>query len=647
MNKPAKVQITLFTLLFISMSVWQMGIAQTLRVHQGNVAIAHNVTVDDIPFHNGTTLSIGTATYNIANIDSICGSTEIVDDNSVLITYSGNSAQVTISANVAPMLTTTINGAHVSIVQSSHLANEITYTLQGTSSNGSFWMDGNLKASLVLNNLSLTCADSAAINIRDSKRISVTLADGTTNTLADGSAGSQKACFMVKGHTEFRGAGSLTLTGHAAHGFWGGEYVEFKKSLGSITIASAVKDGFNVNQYLEVKGGTLQINAVGDDGIQVSKTDDESDEQNGQVLISGGTLNISVSANAAKGIKCDDNFTMSNGTLNITTTGGGMYDSATNDVSASAAIKVGGNTTIDGGNITLNSTGAGGKGLNCSNIVTINNGTISVSTTGKQYSYNRQTSSAKGIRAEGNLYINGGDVSVTCSGGEGSEGLESKHEIHITAGDITSNCYDDAINAATKIDISGGRIYAYASNNDGIDSNGTLYISGGVVLANGTNQPEEGFDCDQNTFSVTGGTLIGIGGSTSTPTSTATTQPVLILGGLSFTQNTYLCLSDADGNKVWTYRIPRSINQATLLISSPSLKQGSSCTLTTGVSVAEATEWNGYATDGTASGGSTLATSQLTSIVTSSGSSSGVPGGGGQPGGGLPGGGGGRPGGRW
>lgn len=643
MNKPAKVQITLFTLLFISMSVWQMGIAQTLRVYQGNVVIAHNVTVDDIPFHNGTTLSIGTATYNIANIDSICGSTETVDDNSVLITYSGNSAQVTIAANVAPMLTTTINGAHVSIVQSSQLANEITYTLQGTSSNGSFGMDGNLKASIMLNNLSLTCADSAAINIRDSKRISVTLADGTTNTLADGSAGSQKACFMVKGHTEFKGAGSLTLTGHVAHGFWGGEYVEFKKSLGSITIASAVKDGFNVNQYLEVKGGTLQINAVGDDGIQVSKTDDESDEQNGQVLISGGTLNISVSANAAKGIKCDDNFTMSNGTLNISTTGGGMYDSATNDVSASAAIKVGGNTTIDGGNITLNSTGAGGKGLNCSNIVTINNGTISVSTTGKQYSYNRQSSSAKGIRAEGNLYINGGDVSVTCSGGEGAEGIESKKEIHITAGDITSICYDDAVNAASKIDISGGRIYAYASNNDGIDSNGTLYISGGVVIANGTSQPEEGFDCDQNTFSVTGGTLIGIGGSTSIPTSTATTQPVLILGGLSFTQNTYLCLSDADGNKVWTYRIPRSINQAALLISSPSLKQGSSCTLTTGVSVAEATEWNGYAIDGIISGGNTLATSQLTSIVTSSGSLSGQPGGGG----GQPGGGGGRPGGRW
>lgn len=228
MNKPAKVQITLFTLLFISMSVWQMGIAQTLRVYQGNVVIAHNVTVDDIHFHNGTTLSIGTATYNISNIDSICGSTETVDDNSVLITYSGNSAQVTIAANVAPMLTTTINGAHVSIVQSSQLANEITYTLQGTSSNGSFWMDGNLKASIMLNNLSLTCADSAAINIRDSKRISVTLADGTTNTLADGSAGSQKACFMVKGHTEFKGAGSLTLTGHVAHGFWGANMLNLK-----------------------------------------------------------------------------------------------------------------------------------------------------------------------------------------------------------------------------------------------------------------------------------------------------------------------------------------------------------------------------------------------------------------------------------
>lgn len=619
----------------------QTSQAQSLLVHQKQVVIAHTLTLgNEMPFKNGNTITIGNATYNISNVDSICGSKTVVDDNTVCINYNNNKTTVTIAANIAPYLTTSINGAHVSIVQSTDLPNEVSYTLQGTATDGSFWMNGNLKASIVLNGLSLCCADSAAINIRNGKRISVTLADGTNNSLTDGANGNQKACFMVKGHTEFKGNGSLTLIGNTAHAFWGGEYVELKKTVGNITVTKAVKDGFNINQYFEMKGGTLHLSSLGDDGIQVSKTDDETDEQNGQVIISGGSLTINASATAAKGLKCEDNFTMTAGTLNITTAGTGQYNSSNQDVSACTAIKVDGTMTIDGGTLTLKSTGAGGKGINCDNDITINGGTLDITTTGKQYSYNRLTSSAKGIRTEGNLYINGGTFNITCSGGEGSEGLESKKEIHITNGDIVANTYDDAINAGTKIDISGGRIYAYASNNDGIDSNGTLYISGGLVIATGTNQPEEGFDCDQNTFSITGGTLIGLGGSTSTPTSSVTTQPVLIVSGQSFTQNNYLSLNDAEGNSIWTFRLPRTINQATLLVSSPSLTQGTTCSITSGVSVTGATEWNGYATDGTITGGSTLISTTLSNMVTTSGSTGGGPGGGGN----RPGGGGGRPG---
>jgi hypothetical protein len=46
-----------------------------------------------------------------------------------------------------------VNGAHVAIVQRDDLASEITYTLSGTSANGSFYMDGSYKASLVLSDL--------------------------------------------------------------------------------------------------------------------------------------------------------------------------------------------------------------------------------------------------------------------------------------------------------------------------------------------------------------------------------------------------------------------------------------------------------------------------------------------------------------
>lgn len=619
--------------------------AQTLWLHKGNVSVAYTASADEMPFVNGESLTIGTTTYSLADIDSICVDQTTVADNTVGVTYNGSSAHVVLAGNLVPYITLSVNGAHVSAVQSDNLANEVTYTLQGTSSNGSFWMDGKLKASLVLNALTLTNPDSAAINIRNGKRINVTLADGTTNTLADGSGGAQKGCFMVKGHTEFKGGGTLILSGNTAHAFWGGEYVEMKKSLGTIAIKKAVTDGMNINQYLEVKGGTLNISGVGDDAVQVSKTDDDTDEQNGQVIISGGTLSLATTASASKGIKCEDMFTMSDGTLTATTTGSGMYDSSDSDVAACACIKVGGDATISGGTLTLKSTGTGGKGINCDGALTISDGTVNVTTTGKQYTYSRLTSSPKGIRAEGNITINGGDITMTCSGGEGSEGIESKATIYITEGTIISTCYDDAINAATHIDISGGKIYAYGPNNDGIDSNGTLSISGGLVIANGTNEPEEGFDCDQNTFTITGGTVIGMGGATSTPTSSTTTQPVVILSGNSYTQNQYLTLSDASGNLIFAFKIPRTYSRATLLVSSPSLAVGSTFTFATGATISGGTQWQGYSADCTASGGTTLQSLTLSSVVTSSGSSSN--GGGGNPGGngGGPGGNGGGPGG--
>ena len=46
-------------------------------------------------------------------------------DNSVTVTYNGNTATVTVDDNVAQYLTVTQNGAHVSIVQGSNLAEEI------------------------------------------------------------------------------------------------------------------------------------------------------------------------------------------------------------------------------------------------------------------------------------------------------------------------------------------------------------------------------------------------------------------------------------------------------------------------------------------------------------------------------------------
>ena len=108
-------------------------------------------------------------------------------DNSVTVTYNGNTATVTVDDNVAQYLTVTQSGAHVSIVQSSSVAEEITYTLSGTSTNGEFYMSGSYKATIELNGLTLTNTtpvySGAAVHIQNGKRINVKVITGTTNTL--------------------------------------------------------------------------------------------------------------------------------------------------------------------------------------------------------------------------------------------------------------------------------------------------------------------------------------------------------------------------------------------------------------------------------------------------------------------------------
>ncbi|MBR1725630.1 MAG: carbohydrate-binding domain-containing protein, partial [Muribaculaceae bacterium] len=374
---------------------------QTLNVRMGQVI--YQYATDQVGrmalSSNGTVATILNKVFNLDQVDEMYIDETPVTDNMVYVDYDGTTAQVRVAGNIAQYVDATVTGAHVAITQSETFPGddlgEITYVLSGTSSNGSFWMDGAYKMTLELDGVNLTNPDSAAINIRDGKRIGVTLVDGTTNTLADGANGSQKGCFAVKGHAEFTGGGSLTITGNSSHAFWGKEYVQFKKKLtGSITVNKAVGDGFNVNQYIEMNGGTITISGVGDDGMQLSQsTDDagvvEEDVDNtGIFTMNGGTLNITTTAAGAKGIKAAVDYVMTGGTVTINQTGTYTYDGT--DASYCAGIKTDANINITGGTVNITSTADGGRGLNC-------NGTINIDQTSATTNIDIKANGAGGV----------------------------------------------------------------------------------------------------------------------------------------------------------------------------------------------------------------------------------------------------------
>ena len=352
---------------------------QTMWVCTGQVKYAYNTAdLSTMPYTNGTTITILDKVFNVSDIDSIYVDNNVFDDDNILVNYAGNVAQVTVAGNIASHITATSNAARVVVLQDATVAEEYIYTLQGNSNSGSFYQDGSYKITVNLNGLTLNNPDSAAINIRDGKRIQVTLVNGTTNTLTDGANGSQKGCFAIKGHTEFTGGGTLNITGNTKNAFWGKEYVEFKKKLtGTINILGAVGDGFNVNQYIKVNGGNINISGVGDDGFQLSlATDDngnvETDEENtGIFTMNGGTINITTTAAGAKGIKADVDYVMTGGSLTVNQTGGYVYDGT--DPSYCAGVKVDGNINVTGGTINVTSTADGGRGLNADGTINIDN----------------------------------------------------------------------------------------------------------------------------------------------------------------------------------------------------------------------------------------------------------------------------------
>ncbi len=349
---------------------------QTMWVVTGDVSWAFTTSqLEAMPYNNGTSFTAQGKTFNVADVDQIYVDNTPVPDNTVKVTYTGNTAKVIVAGNIAKNMTASVNGAHVVAMQDASVAEEITYTLTGSSTNGSFYQDGEFKATVQLNGLTLNNPDSAAINIRDGKRIAVELVEGTTNTLTDGTGGSQKGCFAVKGHTEFKGAGILNITGNSSHAFWGKEYVEVKKTVGEINILGSKGDGFNINQYYLQNGGKVTVKNVADDGIQVSyETDDndlivEEEENTGEVTLKDGTLDMTMTSAGGKGIKAASNFIMLKGTLKMVQSGNLVAGDG--DIDYGTCVKAGGDILIHGGNVDLTNTAQGGKGLNADGTITI------------------------------------------------------------------------------------------------------------------------------------------------------------------------------------------------------------------------------------------------------------------------------------
>ena len=194
---------------------------------------------------------------------------------------------------------------------------------------------------------------------------------------------------------------------------------------------------------------------------------------------------------SAKGIKAENEIYIKAGTINIQ-----AYDDAihaNNDGSLENGASPLGNIHISGGTLVLNA-------------------------------------SDDGVHADGILNITGGNTRVESA----YEGLEA-NVINVSGGDTYVYATDDGMNATKgssnpAINVSGGSLDINVPTNgdtDGIDSNGTFTVTGGVVMVKGpgsassSGSPAAAVDTD-GAVTLKGGTLAIFGGCERTPTTSLT-----------------------------------------------------------------------------------------------------------------------------
>ncbi len=532
-----------------------------------------------------------------------------------------------------------------------NITQEGVYELTGTLKDGQIRINTEGKIQLVLNNANLNCSTGSAIYIENAKKVFLTLAENSENSISDGTGYSDEtvsgAAVYSSDSLTINGTGTLTVSGNEDEG------ILCKDDLviagGTITVNSA-GNGVKGKDYVAVYDGTLHITAGGD-GLKASNS---TDAGMGFIYIRNGSFTIDAQED---GIQAETELIIADGTFDVTSGGGtanaeqkhddfggfgrGGWDMQTSsetseeDTVSVKGMKAGTMLYISGGTFTLNTAD---DALHSNQSLYLTDGSFYIA------------AGDKGIHADADANFTGGNINITQS----YEGIEAA-DILVSGGTINLKSSDDGFNASDgteqgamgqisdcSLTISGGYVYVNADG-DGLDSNGSMTISGGTVLVDGPTNDGNGALDSNNGISVTGGFLIAAGSSGMAEYPDDASQNVIVIT-LDNYQNadTLVTLCDENGDEILSYAPSKQFNS--VILSSDALESGKTYQVYLGGS-STASQENGlyetgsYQKNGTESGSVTLEDSvSFIGTAQSMGMGGGMMGGrqGGFPGGQMP-----------
>lgn len=510
-----------------------------------------------------------------------------------------------------------INGQTVTITE------EGTYVFSGTLSEGQIVVDADdAKVQIVLDNVDITCATSAAVYVKSAEKVFVTLAEGSQNTLRNTDEyvaiddNNIDAVIFPKSDLTLNGTGSLTIVSAEGHGIVSKDDLKITGGTYDITAAGHALSG---KDSVRIADGTFVLTA-GKDGIH---SENEDNEEKGYIYIADGDFTITSDGD---GMDASNIVQIEDGTFDITA-GGGAANSLKTHESDMPGGPGGGmpqngerpdgedmpemGEKPDGANMpemgekpdgenmpqdtTTGESGTSTKGIKAGGGMYLNGGTYQIDSADDSIHSNANITIADGtytlatgddgVHADDALIVNGGTITVT----ESYEGLEGL-TVTINDGTIDITASDDGINAAgEKMELNGGYIHILAGG-DGMDSNGNLTINGGEIYIDGpSDNGNSAIDYgDRSSAYVNGGTLVTIGSSgMAEGMSDSSKQKVLMVKLGEQMEAGDVVLTDREGNVIVSYTALKSYD--CVIISTAEVESGAAYTLTTSGTTTEVT----------------------------------------------------------
>ncbi len=370
---------------------------------------------------------------------------------------------------------------------------------------------------VVLENARIRNEKGAAVLAESADKVILSMPEGTSSTLEDGASSADSGAVAAECDVVINGAGTLEITANAKDG------VNTKDDLRVLETAVTVRaadDGLVANDGILLLEAKLTVQAGGD-GVKATK----QEEDKGFILADGGRYDIAAENDGFQAETC---LFLRGGEFTVTTGGGaengevktgqdrfrpgGMQAQSAEDTPSAKGLKAGARLELSGGAYALDTAD---DALHSNGTLTVSGGEIELSAGDDAahaddtltFSGGTLTASAcyEGLEA-GTLVVSGGSASINASddglnaagGADGSSVMERPGR----------NAF--AADAAKSITISGGTLTVCAAG-DGIDSNGSITMTGGEVYVSGPTDSANGVFDFGTTFEITGGTLLGTG----------------------------------------------------------------------------------------------------------------------------------------